>query len=75
MHQRKEGKHTAKNQILGISKGIRAKNTELSEHLKKNVDYDCLRNKLGKDLGLIDETQLNFCFITDFPLFEWDDDE
>ena len=34
-----------------------------------------LRNKLGKDLGLIDETQLNFCFITDFPLFEWDKDK
>ena len=46
---RKEGKPTAKNQILGISKGIRAKNEELSEHLKKHIDYDCLRNKLGKD--------------------------
>ena len=34
-----------------------------------------LRNKLGKDLDLIDESQLNFCFITDFPLFEWDKDK
>ncbi len=34
-----------------------------------------LRNKLGKDLNLIDESQLNFCFITDFPLFEWDKDK
>jgi len=33
-----------------------------------------LRNKLGKDLQLYDPTKFNFLWITDFPLFEWDDD-
>ncbi|GGH85750.1 aspartyl-tRNA synthetase [Pullulanibacillus pueri] len=34
-----------------------------------------LRSKLGKDLGLIDESQLNFLWVTDFPLLAWDEDE
>ena len=34
-----------------------------------------LRLYLGKELGLIDGTKLNFCFIIDFPLFEWDENE
>lgn len=33
-----------------------------------------LRNKLGKDLELYDANELNFVWVTDFPLFEWDDD-
>ena len=33
-----------------------------------------LRNKLGKDLNLYDKNDLKFCFITDFPLFEWDEE-
>ncbi len=33
-----------------------------------------LRNKLGRDLDLFDKNELNFCFITDFPLFEWDEE-
>ncbi|MCL5271273.1 MAG: aspartate--tRNA ligase [bacterium] len=31
-----------------------------------------LRLKLGRDLGLIPEGVYNFCWITDFPLLEWD---
>jgi len=34
-----------------------------------------LRLKLGKELSLIDESQLNFLWITEFPLFMWDEDE
>ncbi|GGE42948.1 aspartate--tRNA(Asp/Asn) ligase [Pullulanibacillus camelliae] len=34
-----------------------------------------LRLKLGKELDLIDEAQLNFLWITEFPLFAWDEDE
>jgi len=34
-----------------------------------------LRLYLGKELELIDRTKLNFCFIIDFPLFEWDENE
>lgn len=33
-----------------------------------------LRNKLGKDLELIDKNQFNFVWITDWPLFEYDED-
>lgn len=33
-----------------------------------------LRNKLGKDLGLIDKEQFNFLWVTDWPLLEYDED-
>lgn len=33
-----------------------------------------LRMKLGKELGLIDESQFAFLWITDWPLFEYDED-
>ncbi|MFC7060737.1 aspartate--tRNA ligase [Halobacillus seohaensis] len=45
---------------------------------KKSVVYDslgALRLKLGKSLGLIDETKFNFLWITDWPLFEYDEDQ
>lgn len=34
-----------------------------------------LRNKLGKDLGLIDESRYEFLWVTDWPLFEYDAEE
>lgn len=33
-----------------------------------------LRVKLAKELGLIDETKLNFLWLTDWPLLEYDED-
>ncbi|WP_443029823.1 aspartate--tRNA ligase [Staphylococcus aureus] len=33
-----------------------------------------LRVKLAKELGLIDETRLNFLWVTDWPLLEYDED-
>lgn len=45
---------------------------------KKSVVADALgalRLKLGKDLGLIDESQFNFLWVTDWPLFEYDEEE
>lgn len=41
---------------------------------KVNECLGSLRIKLGKDLKLIDEKKLNFLFVTDFPLFEKDQD-
>jgi len=32
-----------------------------------------IRAELGKRLGLIDETRFAFCYITDFPMYELDD--
>jgi aspartyl-tRNA synthetase len=34
-----------------------------------------LRLRLGRELGLIDESAWRFLWITDFPLLEWDEDE
>ncbi|GAC90849.1 aspartyl-tRNA synthetase [Anoxybacillus flavithermus NBRC 109594] len=45
---------------------------------KKSVVADALgalRLKLGKDLQLIDESALHFLWITDWPLFEYDEEE
>jgi aspartyl-tRNA synthetase len=34
-----------------------------------------LRLRLGRELGLVDETAWRFAWVTDFPMFEWDEDE
>jgi len=34
-----------------------------------------LRNRLGNELDLIDISEFNFLWVTDFPLFEWNDEE
>ncbi|WP_411953524.1 aspartate--tRNA ligase [Alkalibacillus sp. S2W] len=42
------------------------------------VVYDslgALRQKLAKDLDLIDDSQYNFLWVTDWPLFEYDEDD
>jgi len=40
-----------------------------------NESLGHLRNLLGKKLGLVDEKQFSFVWITHFPLLEYDDDE
>ncbi len=45
---------------------------------KKKVVADAfgaLRLKLGKDHGLIDETKFNFLWVTEWPLFEYDEED
>ncbi len=34
-----------------------------------------LRVQLGRELGLIDDEVFTFLWVTDFPMFEWDEDE
>ncbi|MFO7710870.1 MAG: aspartate--tRNA ligase [Candidatus Woesearchaeota archaeon] len=34
-----------------------------------------LRKELGKRLELYDESEMKFCWVVDFPLFEWNEDE
>jgi aspartyl-tRNA synthetase len=33
------------------------------------------RQKIGNELKLIDENRFEFCWIVDFPMFEWNEDE
>lgn len=45
---------------------------------KKSVVADALgalRLKLGKELGLIDQSKFNFLWVTDWPLLEYDEEE
>ncbi|RGR81341.1 aspartate--tRNA ligase [Heyndrickxia coagulans] len=59
-----------------------ATNAEMGDLLlfvadKKSVVADALgalRNKLGKELGLIDESKFNFLWVTDWPLLEYDEE-
>lgn len=45
---------------------------------KPKIVHDVLGNlrlKLGRDLGLIDESKYAFAWVVDFPLLEWDEEE
>jgi aspartyl-tRNA synthetase len=33
------------------------------------------RTRLGRDLGLINDKEFRFCWIVDFPMYEWSEDE
>ena len=33
------------------------------------------RTKVGTDLGLVEEGQFKFCWIVDFPMYEWNEDD
>ncbi len=33
------------------------------------------RTRVGEDLGLINDDEFKFCWIVDFPMFEWNEDE
>jgi aspartyl-tRNA synthetase len=33
------------------------------------------RNRVGRELNLIDENQFKFCWIVDFPMYEWSEEE
>ncbi|MEJ8573341.1 aspartate--tRNA ligase [Microbaculum marinum] len=42
---------------------------------KSFVDFaGAARRKVGEELGLIDKHRFDFCWIVDFPMFEWDED-
>ncbi len=40
-----------------------------------NKVLDLLRQELAKRMGLIDENRKEFVWVTDFPLFSWDEEE
>jgi aspartyl-tRNA synthetase len=39
------------------------------------VSLGAVRSQLGKDLKLADPNEFKFCWIIDFPLFEWNEEE
>jgi aspartyl-tRNA synthetase len=40
-----------------------------------NKTLDRLRQVIGRELGLIDNNQMNLLWVTEFPMFEWNADE
>ncbi len=42
---------------------------------KANLYAGEIRNELGKRLGLIEENAFRFCFVNDFPMYEYDKEE
>lgn len=40
-----------------------------------NKSLDRLRQVIGKQLGLIDESKLNLLWVTEFPMFEWNEEQ
>lgn len=62
---------------------IAATNAEVGDLLMFGADkfevvaaaLGAIRSRMGKELGLIDETKFNFLWITDWPQFEWSEEE
>ncbi|MGP4071418.1 aspartate--tRNA ligase [Piscibacillus sp. B03] len=68
------------NEVTQLTEKLNAEDQDLLLFVadQTNVVADslgALRLKLGKELGLIDESQFNFLWVTDWPLFEYDEDE
>ena len=40
-----------------------------------NASLGALRNLLGSELGLVDPNVMAFAFVTDFPLFDWNEED
>lgn len=45
-----------------------------SDEKKANKLSGEIRTRLGQDLGLIEQNVYRFCWITDFPMYEWNDE-
>ncbi len=65
---------------LGLESAFGAESGDLlvmvaADRQVANTSLGRLREKLGKDLGLIDEDDFQFVWITDFPLFAYEEAE
>ncbi len=40
-----------------------------------NKSLDRLRQVVGREMGLIDDDKINLLWVTEFPMFEWNEDE
>jgi aspartyl-tRNA synthetase len=67
-------------QAEDIKKGLGASEGDLILLMAANWKTACnslgaVRSRLGKDRGLIDESQFKFVWIVDFPLFEYNEED
>lgn len=62
---------------------VKATNAEVGDILMFGADtkeivaatLGAIRTRLGKELGLIDESKFNFLWVVDFPMFEYSEEE
>jgi len=68
---------SAINKLINICKLKENDAVFFSCDTKKNVEKICglTRQKLGKDLNLIDSKRFEFCWIIDFPMYQFDEVE
>jgi aspartyl-tRNA synthetase len=67
-------------QAAAITAALGAKQGDLilmvgAEFRKACVSLGAVRTQLGRDLKLADPNEFKFCWIIDFPLFEWNEEE
>ena len=67
-----------KKELVEIKKVTNAKANDaifiISDKNNLAIKYaGLLRNKLGEELGLINKNKFHFCWIVDFPFYEWDE--
>ena len=70
----------SKNAMIELVKHCKLKTNDsvfFSCDKEKNVEKICglARQKLGKDLGLINKKKFEFCWIIDFPMYKYDEDK
>ena len=74
------GKFFSEKAIIELVKICKLKENDAvffsSEKIKEVVKISGLvRQKLGKDLNLINNKKFEFCWITDFPMYQYDEEE
>ena len=47
----------------------------IADKKKASTLAGAMRSEIGKRLELIDNNKFEFCFIVDFPMYEWDEEE
>ncbi len=72
-------KFLCEEEVAGISSALGVEDGDLLLFVadKTNVVYEslgALRLKLGKELGLVDESKFHFLWVTDWPLLEYDEE-
>ena len=72
-------KFFSEEELTQISQKLEAKEGDLlffvaDTKSTANQVLDALRRKVAEEYDLIDDNKNSFCFIVDFPLFQWDED-